>query len=249
MTTYTIYIATNTVNNKVYIGFDSKWPNRVANHKCSSKKEDTKFYRAIRKHGFSNFQFSILYQSKEKTHTLEIMEPFFISEYDSFSSGYNSTFGGGGTIGNTGYKKTEESKINQKLAVTGKKQSYEHIKKRISASVITRKTSGYTPSAETIQKSINTKIRNGTTGAGVPKSPEHISNMKCHSNNSTMVECPHCSKVGQLTNMKAWHFDRCKLSPNYISTDTTCPHCNITGPSRTMKRHHFDQCKTLIPES
>lgn len=37
------------------------------------------------------------------------------------------------------------------------------------------------------------------------------SNMKFRSNNSTKVSCPHCGKEGQLTNMKRWHFDNCKI--------------------------------------
>lgn len=39
------------------------------------------------------------------------------------------------------------------------------------------------------------------------------SKMKFMSNNSTKVECPHCGKEGQLTNMKRWHFNKCKLNP------------------------------------
>jgi hypothetical protein len=28
--------------------------------------------------------------------------------------------------------------------------------------------------------------------------------------NSLVVSCPHCGKTGQYTNMKRWHFDKCK---------------------------------------
>ena len=34
-----------------------------------------------------------------------------------------------------------------------------------------------------------------------------------YTNNSTKISCPHCTKIGQLTNMKRWHFDNCKSNP------------------------------------
>ena len=83
---------------------------------------------------------------------------------------------------------------------------------------------------------------------GLKKSGEHVKNMQCHQNNKIQVECPHCNKVGQLTNMKTWHFDKCKLSPNYICDDITCIHCGVSGPRRTIKRYHNDNCK-LCPQS
>ena len=60
MNIYTIYKATNTINGKVYIGFDSKWPRRAQDHKSSSFNEKHKdhhsyFHRAIRKYGWNNF--------------------------------------------------------------------------------------------------------------------------------------------------------------------------------------------------
>lgn len=48
---------------------------------------------------------------------------------------------------------------------------------------------------------------------GVSKSESHKLSMSKRTQNTTKVECPHCSKTGQYTNMKRWHFDRCKLIP------------------------------------
>lgn len=99
MNIYTIYKAVNQSNNKTYIGFDSNWPHRKNCHKCYFKKGDTKFYRAIKKYGWESFQWTILYQSKDKKHTKDVMESYFIEEYNSFKNGYNSTLGGDGTFG------------------------------------------------------------------------------------------------------------------------------------------------------
>jgi len=99
MNIYTIYKATNKINNKVYIGFDSNWPHRKNSHKCYYQNGDTKFYRAIKKYGWQTFEWTILYQSTDKIHTKNIMENHFIIENDSYKNGYNSTLGGDGTFG------------------------------------------------------------------------------------------------------------------------------------------------------
>ena len=197
---YTIYKSVNTKNGKVYIGFDSKWPNRKTIHKSSHQTGDTKFYRAIRKYGWNTFEWHPIYQSKDKEHTLKTMENFFITEYDSFNKGYNSTLGGDGCFG---MKLSENAKkqisIKNKIP---KPQSKEHIQKR--ADSLRGRKNG------PLNEEHKLKISMSTKGISKPMSDQHKKNLKCHSNNSTNVSCPHCNKIGQLTNMKRWHFDNCK---------------------------------------
>ena len=203
MIIHTIYKAVNQVNGKVYIGFDSNWPNRVNIHRSSSKKQDYKFYRAIRKYGWDNFKWDIIYQSKDKNHTLKVMEKYFIEQYDSFNNGYNSTLGGDGTLG---LILSEESrkKISEGNKVP-KPHTTEHNKKI--AEALRGKKRG------PMNESIKQKISNANKGVPKPMSEEHKKALKCHVNNSTKVSCTHCNKVGQLTNMKRWHFDNCKSNP------------------------------------
>jgi group I intron endonuclease len=96
----TIYKATNIVNGKVYIGFTSySIEKRIINHKCRASacsNLNNKFYNAIRKHGWESFVWEVIYQSKDVTHTHDVMESYFIKEYDSYDNGYNSTSGGDG---------------------------------------------------------------------------------------------------------------------------------------------------------
>lgn len=107
MNIYTIYKATNIINGKVYIGFDSNWPNRKLNHYYahrSKKCPNYYFYRALKKHGWDNFEWTIIYQSLDLEHCLNKMETHFIIEYRSFvkfdnCNGYNATMGGQGTLG------------------------------------------------------------------------------------------------------------------------------------------------------
>lgn len=104
MDIYTIYRATNNVNGKCYVGFDSNWPNRMNAHKKAAfyeKASDyhTYFHRAIRKHGWDSFTWEVLYTHRDGHYTKNNMEYFFIMENDSYNNGYNMTLGGDGTIG------------------------------------------------------------------------------------------------------------------------------------------------------
>jgi group I intron endonuclease len=100
MVIYSIYKITNTTNNKSYIGYTYNVAKRIQEHKLrASKPNNYPLYNAIRKHKWNNFKVEIIYQSLDKLHTLNIMEPFFIKEYNTFfdmpnSWGYNLTSGG-----------------------------------------------------------------------------------------------------------------------------------------------------------
>jgi group I intron endonuclease len=119
MIIYSIYKIVNKINGKIYIGFDSNWPNRMIYHYYNSRCISKNFhiYRAIRKYGWENFSFEVVYQSKEKEHTLKVMEPFFIKKYNSFMNGYNMTEGGEGTFGRN---QSKENKIKQSKLITEK---------------------------------------------------------------------------------------------------------------------------------
>lgn len=144
MKIYTIYRSLNKINNKSYIGFDSNWPSRKSNHANNVKNGiSTIFYNAIRKHGWDNFEWTILYQSIDKNHTKNVMEEYFIREYNTYvdnKCGYNMTYGGDGNNGHCqktidrlreiriGKKMgpcSEETKRKIGLAKKGKKMSEE----------------------------------------------------------------------------------------------------------------------------
>ena len=133
MNIYSIYRATNTNTGKVYVGHATRWPGRMAAHKCQSKTIQNKFYNAIRKYGWESFQWHVIYQSMDGDHCLKVMEPYFIAEYDSFKNGYNSTLGGEGNLVGTSWNKglklgpmsLEQRKIRSD-ALKGKPKSIEH---------------------------------------------------------------------------------------------------------------------------
>lgn len=125
MQIYTIYLATNIVNGKHYVGFDSCWPKRRESHKYAAQNPKrntyrTAFHSAIRKYGFESFKWNVIYQSVDRDHTLNEMERHFITEYNTYcgansSDGYNLTLGGEGTFG---FKQSEETR--KKISATGK---------------------------------------------------------------------------------------------------------------------------------
>ena len=127
MKIYTIYKSTNTINGKSYVGFDSCWPKRKEKHLyCNT---NYIFHNAIQKYGKDCFLWEILYQSKERDHTLKVMEEFFIKENNSYYKngfGYNMTYGGNGTFG---YNHTKETRKKIGNSWKGKKHSEETKKK------------------------------------------------------------------------------------------------------------------------
>jgi len=134
-----IYVARNYLNEKVYIGYSSgSLKQRMYQHKyyAFTQNAKTKFAKALRKHGWENFTWEIIYESWDRVHCLEIIEDQFIAQYGSLNSGYNSMQGGfrgpilkGVANGMFGKTHTEEVKRAQgeraKLHFTGK--TYEEL--------------------------------------------------------------------------------------------------------------------------
>jgi group I intron endonuclease len=120
MVIYTIYKVTNNINGKRYIGYSADWKSRRRIHKyiADKNKKSYPFYNAIRKYGFDNFSWEVIYQSKDKMHTLEEMETFFIHEYNTLApNGYNMKTGGeGGNLSSESRKKISDSRIGIKFS-------------------------------------------------------------------------------------------------------------------------------------
>jgi group I intron endonuclease len=95
-----IYKATNTINNKVYIGqtrcsIDERWKEHIF---CSFFKKSSGYnqylHKAIRKYGADAF---LVEQVEECDNALlDEREIYWIAQYDSTNKGYNLTLGGGG---------------------------------------------------------------------------------------------------------------------------------------------------------
>jgi group I intron endonuclease len=127
---YTIYKIVNKITNKSYIGKSNNVAKRWQQHKTfpfskgKNRNQCLKLYRAIRKYGVDNFDFSII-QEYENSEECDQAEINFIKEHQTIQNGYNITSGGTGPSGPNhpwyGKHHTEESKKKSSISHTGKK--------------------------------------------------------------------------------------------------------------------------------
>lgn len=94
----TLYVITNKVNGKQYIGKTYKTvEERFLIHVQDSKRErnqNRKLYQAMNEFGVDNFYIQAIGQYEEKE--LEYKEMEYIHYYDTYRNGYNQTLGGDG---------------------------------------------------------------------------------------------------------------------------------------------------------
>ena len=108
MTGY-IYKVTNKINGKIYIGqtiqsVKDRWYRHCSKSGISEAELNTHFKRAILKYGKDNFTIETI----EMCDSLQLdkREKFYISYYNSYKEGYNSTLGG--KEGSKPFKTSEE---------------------------------------------------------------------------------------------------------------------------------------------
>lgn len=127
-----VYKITNSVNGKIYIGITTTAiGKRIACYKSSVKKDRPTSHRivlAMKKHGFENFKFEIIFETENKQ-VLKEKEIEFISLYNSCDSkiGYNISPGG--------FLPSEENIKKLSKMNRGKKLTKEH-KDKISKSLM-----------------------------------------------------------------------------------------------------------------
>lgn len=92
-----IYIITNKLNNKVYIGqtiqnLKDRWYRHCQKSSLSIAESNMAIKKAIFKYGKDNFTIEVLDKCDIKL--LNTKEKFYIEKYNSYKEGYNSTIGG-----------------------------------------------------------------------------------------------------------------------------------------------------------
>ena len=126
-----IYIITNEINGKSYIGQTcAKNPNqRWCNGRGYSRRNPA-FYNAIQKYGWDNFEHEILVDNIPTLEEANKLEIEFIAKYHTYirdpeCNGYNNTIGGQGRA----HEQSEETK--QKISATLKNRVFtpEHLAK------------------------------------------------------------------------------------------------------------------------
>jgi len=131
MKNYHLYIITNKVNDKKYVGITKKgYQYRFNWHlddarRHSPKQNNIVLYHAIRKHGSENFVVALLEEGDSWKHLCDL-ERAAIIKHNTFmgvkkSHGYNMTKGGDGVSGMT-WKWSEEQKLDFKNRVVNTKE-------------------------------------------------------------------------------------------------------------------------------
>lgn len=105
-----IYMITNKLNNKKYIGQTKRddVQTRFKEHLYSAYHAKSNFhlYNSMRKYGIENFELTIL-KTDLTENELDEWEIYYIGMYDTLENGYNNTAGGGGV---RCYHHTQETK-------------------------------------------------------------------------------------------------------------------------------------------
>lgn len=150
---WTVYVHTNTINNKRYVGITSKKPEERWGNGGSGYRKNMHFWSSIQKYGWDNFEHEIINSKLTHDEACKI-EKDLIKRYQSNNNryGYNLTDGGEGI---SGYKISEETKEKLRQANLGKSLTEETRKK------ISQKLKGYKKSEaekEAISKRMSLKI-------------------------------------------------------------------------------------------
>ena len=111
-----IYLITNKINNKHYVGQTIHLRRRILKHIRDSlnnvRVEHILLYKAFNKYGIDNFEVTVLYEVEYSDTVKQILdekETAYIKEYNSYGKhGYNQTVGG--DAGVLGYKMTPEQR-------------------------------------------------------------------------------------------------------------------------------------------
>lgn len=208
-----IYITTNQVNGKRYLGMCAYHKPNQLSYLGSGKA----LKRAVKKYGRENFSREIIFIGETKE-CLSAKEIEFITEYKCAESldWYNIAGGGYATRGFAGKKHTDETRAkmraNHKRILTeqGKKNIGEACKKRIHKLIkpVSVIIDGITyPTLKKAMESTNMTIHTVRKIAGL---------IKVKGND--VVFCPHCHKSGKKSGMTVWHFDKCRHKPSIDST-------------------------------
>ncbi len=190
-----IYILTNIINNKQYVGETVNIKTRMKGHKRSSSQT---IHSAIKKYGIDKFDVYVEYFPNFIKKDLQILEEQLILRCNSLvPNGYNVLIKGESSIG---FKHSEECKLRMSLLKKGKKLSEEH-KENLSKSRIGRKHSHHAKlkmrnSQLGNKHSEETKLKMSLTRKGKAPSEQCIlASIKFHTGRKTSDETK--SKISQ----------------------------------------------------
>jgi group I intron endonuclease len=220
-----VYITTNLVNGKQYIGRDMyNDPSYLGSGKLLIK--------AIQKYGREYFEKTIL-QECSSLNELKLAEEYWIRYYDAANNSKFYNILNSSTGGDSLTNHPDIEIIKEKIRSARKKQIIKHsteTKQKISESQRGDKAYWY---GKTLSDSARNKI-----------SIAHKGKMK------KILECPHCKKLGGEPQMKRWHFDNCTVytGKKHKPTNKTPWNKGMKNPyNATTLKKMSDSHKNQIP--
>lgn len=93
MKNFYVYMHVNKTNNKAYVGITSRVNPEYRWRKGEGYSTQSKFYRAIKKHGWENFEHVVVESNLSKAEAVRL-EKQLIKQFDTIKNGYNIDEGG-----------------------------------------------------------------------------------------------------------------------------------------------------------
>ena len=125
MNNFKVYLHKNKINKKVYIGITRQSTHERWRAGGRGYKSQKKFWNAIQKYGWDNFEHIVLHKNLTELQAIEI-ETELIIQWDSVQNGYNSRPGGGVTNhSRETLEKMRKSKTGQRHSMETKKKMSE----------------------------------------------------------------------------------------------------------------------------
>jgi group I intron endonuclease len=216
-----IYIFTNLINGKVYVGETLNIERRIPEH---LSKTNQIIHRAIRKYGVENFKVEVYYlpDFKEKD-LVELQDQLIIKFNCLLPKGYNACYGQGGSSGRIF---TEETRSKMSNSAKSKPPVSEETKRKISIANKGRTHSVQSKlkmsASQKIRKNLSRKgqksyvrtaeirLKMSLAGKGREASDASKEKMSLAKKNREKLSCPHCNKTMDKANAMKYHFKKCK---------------------------------------
>lgn len=248
-----VYCIMNKINGKIYVGVHKGTD--TANYLGSGRF----ITQAIKKHGKENFVKTIIAEFDNETDAYKLEGEIVTKEFLK-GNVYNMIEGGRNSAANLAKACRKKAVITRKL-----RGSYRFINQKKAQE--TQRNNGYKAQSNAGKAGQKVIKENNLSSFYNPEQRE-VARQKGYNvrkelgwpgGSKQKSICPHCNKEGNKMAMARWHFDNCKLNPQFIKKDNAaqyinsvakktviCPHCNKEGNAMAMKRWHFDNCKKKL---
>lgn len=207
----TIYLLTNTVNGKLYIGQTWQTLNkRITQHRSRAKNPQWYLYNAISKYGWENFRIDVLMSCHDQA-TADYWEDFYILAGDTINGGYNLKRGG-----SKGCSLSEKTKRKIGKSHKGMKHT-EETKQQISRA----KTGVKRPPGTGQKQSATTIARGSQRGANNPAAKLSVKTVKAIKRMLVKGELTH-KQIAEITKIDRRHISS-------IASGTRWAHVKVRG--------------------